>query len=160
MDPKLARCILIGWDMTTKGYHCYNSLTKTILIMWHVKIDESKISTTEIATEENHSTFDFQWNVCSFPTIYIDTILTLIPQIPSPIENYAPNQNCTSLFNKSFSPSCVSPTPFFNLPTQSPFSRSIFLNSIYEPSSPIKSSEQINIGPLRNSTRNKKLKCT
>jgi hypothetical protein len=34
------------------------------------------------------------------------------------------------------------------------------LNSIYEPSSPIKSSEQINIGPLRNSTRNKKLKCT
>jgi len=122
-----------------------------------VKIDESEISTIEVATGENHSTFDFQWNVCSSPTISTNTIPTVILQIPFPIENYAPNQNSTSLFDKSFFPSCASPTAFFDLPTQSQFSQSILPNSIHESSSPPKSSEQINIGPLQSSTRNRKL---
>ncbi len=28
MDPKVGRCILIGWDMTTKGYHLLQSVNQ------------------------------------------------------------------------------------------------------------------------------------
>ncbi len=87
-----------------------------------------------------------------FSIISIDTIPIIILQIPFLVENYAQNQNSTSLFSKCFfSPSCASLTPFFNLPTQSPFSQ-----SIHEYSSPPKSFEQINIGLLERSTCNRK----
>jgi hypothetical protein len=75
MDPKAVRCTFIGWDMTTKGYHYYNPLTKKIFFTQHVMIDESEIPTTRATTGKSPSTFNFQWNVCSF-------LLFLLIQFP------------------------------------------------------------------------------
>jgi hypothetical protein len=66
MDPKATKCIFIGWDETTKGFCCYNSMNKKIFIMQHVKINELEILITNInLTKENTSTFDFQWMIRS-----------------------------------------------------------------------------------------------
>jgi len=56
MDPKVARCTFIGWEMTTKGYCYYDPLTKKTLITQRVKIDESEIQTIEIIIGDNHVT--------------------------------------------------------------------------------------------------------
>jgi hypothetical protein len=66
MDPKATKCIFIGWDETTKGFCCYNPMSKKILTMQHVKINELEILITNTnLTKEHTSTFDFQWTICS-----------------------------------------------------------------------------------------------
>jgi hypothetical protein len=69
MDPKVARCTFIGWEMTTKGYCYYDPLTKKTFITRCVKIDESEIQTVEAIIGENHVTFTSM--KCMFFSYYL-----------------------------------------------------------------------------------------
>ena len=41
LNPKLEKCILIGYSLEQKGYKCYNPSTRKVLVSRDVVFDES-----------------------------------------------------------------------------------------------------------------------
>ena len=40
LDPKVEKCIFIGYSLEQKGYHCYNPITRKIRVSRDVVFDE------------------------------------------------------------------------------------------------------------------------
>jgi hypothetical protein len=99
MDPKASKCILLGGNKSTKGYHCYCPSTWKIIIFRNIKIDEFKIPLLDITIIKSSSNFNLQyWTIKS--TLIIEITTHQITYNPS----LANNAQKKSLISPSFTP--------------------------------------------------------